>query len=71
MEKSIFRSDAKQMVDMAFDNKLFKGDVTRDDMTAFEDLIDFLLSTRFESYKRAEALFDRIEKNRVNNAKEL
>lgn len=61
MEEKIFKADAKQMVDMAFDNKLFKDEITRDDMNGFEDLIQFLLQNRFESYQRVEKLMAKIE----------
>lgn len=64
MEEKIFKQDAKQIVDLAFDNKLFKEEVTRDDMNGFEDLIQFLLSSRYESYQRAEKLFKSLEKTK-------
>lgn len=64
MEEKIFKSDAKQIVDMAFDNKLFKDEITRDDMNSFEDLINYLLSSRFDSYKRIHDLTTRIEKRK-------
>ena len=42
---------------MIANNKLFKDELTRDDFNAFEDLIRFLLQSRFETYK-----FDKIPK---------
>jgi hypothetical protein len=62
MEELIFKQDAKQIVDMAFDKKLFKDEITRDDMNGFEDLISFLLSSRFESYKKCEELLKKLNK---------
>jgi hypothetical protein len=62
MEDKIFKTDAKQIVDMIFDNKLFKDEVTRDNMNGFEDLIQFLLQSRYESYLRCEKLFKSLEK---------
>jgi hypothetical protein len=62
MDEMIFKQDAKQIVDLAFDNKLFKDEVTRDDMNSFEELINFLLSSRYESYKRVDNLLSRLEK---------
>ena len=62
MEDKIFKADAKQIVDMAFNNKIFKDEVTRDDMNAFEDLITFLLQSRYESYLRVQALMSRMQK---------
>lgn len=64
MENIIFKNDAKQIVDMAFDNKLFKDNITRDDMNSFEDLIQFLLQSRYESYVRVNYLMERIEKSK-------
>ena len=61
MEDKIFKSDAKQIVDMAFNNKLFKDELTRDDFNAFEDLIQFLLQSRFDSYQRVEKLMKSVE----------
>lgn len=61
MEDKIFKTDAKQIVDLMFDNKLFKDNVTRDDMNVFEDLITFLLQSRFESYQRVNALLERVK----------
>ena len=62
--EKLFTNDAKTMVDTMYDNRLFKDDVTRDDMNAFEDLIDFLLSSRYTGYKRMQDLMERIEENK-------
>ena len=67
MDEKIFKQDAKQIVDLAFDTKLFKDEVTRDNMNSFEDLIGFLLKSRYESYKRAEALFASIKEPKLPN----
>lgn len=67
MEDKIFRADAKTIVDMAFNNKLFKEELTRDDFNAFEDLIHFLLQSRFDSYVRITDLMDKIEKRKEVN----
>ena len=56
MENTIFKQDAKTIVDLAFDSNLFKDSVTRDNMNTFEDLIEYMLSSRFESYKKTEKL---------------
>ena len=61
MNDKIFKQDAKQIVDLAFDNKLFKDEVTRDDMNTFEELINFLLASRYESYKRTESLLEKLK----------
>ena len=66
MDENIFRQDAKQMVDLAFNNKLFKEKITRDDMIGFEGLINYLLQSKYESYIRAEALFKSLENSQNN-----
>lgn len=63
MDENIFKTDAKQIVDLAFDNKLFKDEITRDDMNGFEELIDFLLSSRYESYKRKDRFIKSLQKS--------
>lgn len=62
MDEKYFKNDAKQMVDVMFDTKLFKEDVTRDDMNGFEDLIQYLLQSRFDSYVKIKELFDKTKK---------
>lgn len=62
MEDNQFKQDAKSIVDLTFDGKLFKDNVTRDDMNVFEDLISFLLQSRFESYIKTKQLFDKLDK---------
>ncbi len=62
MNEIIFKKDAKTIVDLAFDSKLFKDSVTRDHMNTFEDLIEYMLSSRFESYKKVEKLYESIKK---------
>lgn len=64
LEEKAFRADAKSIVDLAFDGKLFKDHLTRDDFNQFEELIAYMLQSRFETYQRLEALVERIEKNK-------
>jgi hypothetical protein len=61
MDKEIFKRDAKTIVDLSFNNKLFKDEVTRDDMDKFEDLLSYLLQSKYESYKRAEELLKKLK----------
>jgi hypothetical protein len=63
IEENVFKTDAKQIVDMAFDAKLFNDSLTRDDFNSFEELIGFLLQSRYESYIRVSKLLDRIQSN--------
>jgi len=69
MEEHIFKMDAKTIVDLAFDNKLFKDHITRDDFNAFEDLISFMLQSRFESYKKLEDILGKVGKREVESKK--
>ena len=61
MKNEYFKTDGKQIADMLFDAKYFKDSVTRDDMNAVEELIVFLLQSKFETYKRTTKLLERIE----------
>ena len=45
MDDKVFKNDAKNIVDVAFDNRLFKDDLTRDDFNSFEDLLCFICHT--------------------------
>lgn len=67
MEEKIFRADAKTIVDMAFNNKLFKEELTRDDFNAFEDYIQFTLQSRFDSYVKLSNIMESIEKRKEGN----
>ncbi len=64
MENNQFKDDAKQMVDLMFNSKVFKEEVTRDDMNKFEEVISFLLSSRFESHLRCQKLMKQIESHK-------
>jgi len=68
MEHQFFKNDSKQIIDIIFNNHLFKDYVTRDDMNGFEELIQFFLQSRFESYIKTKKLFDRVEENRKLNS---
>lgn len=60
MEKTYFKNDAKQIVDMLFDNKLFKEDMTRDSLNLIEDFIDSSMQGRCDSHLKCEKLMDKI-----------
>lgn len=57
MIEETFRKDAKQIVDLCFETKLLKEDVTRDTMNSFEDLISFMLQSRYDTYVKINKLF--------------
>lgn len=56
-----FAADAKLIVDSIFDNRLFKDNITRDDMNGYEDLIQFMLESKFNMAWKAKELFERID----------
>ncbi len=56
-----YKSDAKGIVDSIYDAKIFKDTLTRDDISAIEEYIEFCLKSNFESYKRV----DEIMKNKL------
>ena len=61
MDKNIFKHDAKTIVDSFFDARIFKMDITRDDMDAFEKFISTILQRRFNSYIEFNSLINNIE----------
>ena len=67
MDEKIFKQYAKRIVDLAFDKTLFRNEITRDDMNGFEELINFLLSSNYESYKRSEKFLESLNKPSINN----
>ncbi len=56
MSELNFKTDAKQIVDMLFNAKVFNEKLTRDDFTKIEDWIDYCMSSRFESVKKVEKI---------------
>ena len=62
MEDKIFKNDAKTIVDMFFNTKIFKDNITRDDMNATEEFIESVLRSRFESYQKCEKLMESLKK---------
>ncbi|HSE99858.1 MAG TPA: hypothetical protein VLA48_03095 [Nitrososphaeraceae archaeon] len=58
---NLFKQDAKTITDTLFETKIFRDDLTRDELNTVEDLIGDLMSFRFKSILRAEKLFKQIE----------
>ena len=54
-----FKNDAKMVVDALFNAKVFKDDVTRDEMIKTEELIDFMMSSSFESHIKIQKFLDK------------
>lgn len=59
-----FQKDAKQIVDMLFDAKIFKDSITRDNMNITEDFISEMMSMSFESHLKAQILLESITKTK-------
>lgn len=56
----IFKQDAKSIVDTLFETKIFRDDLTRDELNSIEEMLDYFLSSRYDSILRAEKLFKQI-----------
>jgi len=66
MEPHLFKQDAKSIVDTIFETKCFREDLTRDDINAVEELVQFMLSSRFDSFLQARKLSQKIIKKELN-----
>jgi len=64
MNDKYFQQDAKQIVDMVFDAKVLRPDLTRDNLNSMEEFISYLLQSKFESYQKLENLMAKIEKTK-------
>ena len=60
-----FKNDAKTIVDMLFDSKFFRNDITRDDLNATENFTSELMSLKFKSQEKFKRLLDRVDKNKT------
>ena len=59
-----FKQEEKAIVDGFYDGKLFKDNITRDDMNKVEEFITDMMNTRFEAQMRTENLYRSIEKTK-------
>ena len=57
-----YQKEAKRMVDMFFDNRLFNEKLTRDDLQSVEDLIAFYLDSTAKTTKKAADIMNRVRK---------
>ncbi len=48
-ERLVSRSESKTIVDLMFDNNIFRNDLTRDDLNAVEEYLDYSLNSRLKS----------------------
>lgn len=63
--KDRFKLDSKVIVDTLFDTQLFREDITRDEMITTEELIQYMMSSRFDSQLKANKLFESINVKQV------
>ena len=56
----IFKQDAKSIVDTLFETKIFRDDLTRDELNTVEEMVDYMMTSKYDSIKRAEKLFTQI-----------
>ena len=62
-----FKNDSKSIVDMLFDAKLFKDNITRDQMNGVEDLIKYMMESRVSSYFKAHRLYEKVKSKEVQD----
>lgn len=58
---NIFKQDAKSITDTLFETKIFRSDLTRDELNIVEELIYYCMSARFDSTLFAEKLFKQVK----------
>ena len=47
-----YQTQAKQIIDAMFDNKVFNSEMTRDDIQGFEDLIAYYFQSHAETARK-------------------
>lgn len=62
-----YQMRAKELVDTLFDAKLFREDLTRDDMQSVEDLIAFNFETYAKTAESTAVLLYKINHNKAPN----
>jgi hypothetical protein len=68
--EDMFKREAKMLVDQLFNTKVFRDDITRDDMNNIEEFLSYLLNSKFEMHLKGEALLrslsDSVKENQNN-----
>tara|TARA_R100001086_G_scaffold91296_1_gene45185 strand:- start:761 stop:973 length:213 start_codon:yes stop_codon:yes gene_type:complete len=63
-KRYINTGEAKTLVNLMFDNKLFRNDLTRDDLNSIEEYLDYSLNSRLKTHVEFSDLFKKLkEKN--------
>lgn len=60
-ERFISKNEAKSIVDMLFDNGIFRDDLTRDDLNNIETYLDYSLNTRMKSHIKMKEIFKKFK----------
>jgi len=60
MENPFFKQEAKMIVDMLFETKCFKEDITRDHMNETEAFISEMMDTRYRTHLKLKNLTEKI-----------
>ena len=60
-QENLFKSEAKLITDVLFENKLFIDSLTRDDLNAIEKIISTTLDSRFRTHLKLKDLTDKIK----------
>lgn len=66
-ENEIFQQDAKSIVNMLFEGKIFRDGITRDDMNFIQNYIEQSLESRFQLYLSGQKFLKTIETFKMNN----
>lgn len=61
-DRIIPKQESKTIVDTLFDNKLFRNDLTRDELNSIEEYIDYSMNSRLNSHLKFRDLADKIQK---------
>lgn len=57
-----FKNDAKSIIDLLFNTKCFREDISRDNMNELENYVEFCLSSKFEAHIKCLKLSKQIER---------
>lgn len=65
-KRYISKGVAKEVVDILFDNELFKDHLTRSDMNSLEDLIDFQFNSTMKTHIKYSDFFKKLKEKGIN-----
>lgn len=62
--ESYYQSEAKQIIDVMFEAKIFKPETTRDDMNDYEDLLAYLFQAHARSAQITAHFLEKMKLNK-------